>query len=203
MTTSTTHSQRRPAITAPVAVGPVTSAVSQQGALVGQVIADLARQRRTIAANDGPAILRAVDRVLAGRRSRRSLTGARQAMALFAAAYLRQMMPPAGWLCLGAEIETAGGGRIDLVWRGPGAESEAAVLFDELKAQAMPTSQLLAGPGGAQLDRYLGAGRARFGSRFIGVRLISLRHPADSLLLRADGAVERLGESSPFAEAAR
>lgn len=203
MTTSTTHPQRRPAITAAGSGGPPTSAVSQQGALVGQVIADLARQRQPVAANDGGAILRSVDRVLAGRKSRRSLTGARQAMALFAAGYLRQMMPPAGWQCLGAEIETAAGGRIDLVWRGPGDESAALVLFDELKAQSIPTSQLLRGPAAAQLDRYLAAGRTRFGARFIGVRLISLRHPADSLLLRADGAVQPLGESSPFAELGR
>lgn len=203
MTTASTHSQRRPAVAPPGVAGPLTSAVSQQGALVGQVIADLARQRRPVATNDGAAILRAVDRVLAGRKNRRALTGARQAIALFAAGYLRKMMPPAGWQCLGAEVETTGGGRIDLVWRAPDSESEALVLFDELKAQSIPTRLLVSGPNAAQLDRYLAAGRDRFGARFIGVRLISLRHPADSLLLRADGSVERLSESALFAGAER
>lgn len=165
------------------------SAVSQQGALVGRVIADLACRRRQVAASDGVAILRAVDTVLIGRGRRRSLTGARQAIALFTAAYLRRFWPPEGWQCVGPEIQITGGGRVDLVWRRPGPAADASLMFDELKTESIAPRLLLTGATATQIERYLSAGKDVYGNRFVGVRLISLRRPDDSLLIEPDGAV--------------
>lgn len=89
-----------------------------------------------------------------------------------AAAYLHWFAPEPPWTVLGAEVP-AGGGFIDLVF----THLDGTVVADEMKFGLSRTTESALRP---QVDRYLEAGAAEWGSAFVGVRLCAVGAPRTS-----------------------
>lgn len=85
------------------------------------------------------------------------------------AVYFARCRPSGDWHLTGVEVDL-GGAIADLVWSASGA-----VVIDEIKSG----SATIASPAIAdQVRRLAIGGRARFGRRFVGVRLVPLAAPA-------------------------
>lgn len=93
--------------------------------------------------------------------------------------------PPVEWTFLGSEVPT-GDGRLDLAWMAPddaGDVASGSVLIDEIMVAGY-AGQLEDNRTLAQIRRYLDFGASTYGSRFVGVRLLSLSAPRRSVLWR-------------------
>lgn len=115
--------------------------------------------------------------------------------AVHAATYLRRLAPQTCSL-LGCEFDT-GNGRVDLAWQ---HEPTGHVFFDEVKTVnrpvAVPTPSWV-----EQAARYARGGVARYGSDFVGVRLLPIGSLHCSALVTGDGTFTRLAPtlSEPLA----
>lgn len=103
--------------------------------------------------------------------------------------YLTGFAAPAGWSVLGTEL-TVDGGRVDVAW----AHEDGRVLFDEIKgvrgqSYGLTTGQL------TQASRHCAAGAARFGDRFVGVRVVMVMNTAHSVLVTPGGSMVPLADS--------
>lgn len=106
--------------------------------------------------------------------------------------YLRVFLPTGG-VFAGSEVPAAGG-RADLLWSHP-----SGFFYDEVKTTTLPTPitpEVL-----NQIGRYVDAGNERFGTRFAGVRLITLRQTSAALFLSPVGELSPLS-TSPLAPTA-
>ncbi len=101
-----------------------------------------------------------------------------QSMTMSIVSYLAFHRLPSPWRLVGAEVRL-GRARFDLMWR---SDHSGCVCVDELKSRTDPTC--LAPRTRAQCLMYLVEGRAAFGDRFVGVRLISLADHRDAKLVR-------------------
>ena len=144
----------------------------QMGTVCHRVVTTLVARTRT---PDVPTILRAVNQALPhlqpneGRAHKQNVAGAVRT-------YFTRLLPPTSWDFHGAEVHL-GRGRIDLLWQGP----TGRLLIDELKtghADLFFSSSNL-----TQARGYLHTGRALYGPRLAGLRLLSLSHPGQSLLM--------------------
>ena len=103
--------------------------------------------------------------------------------------YLTGFAAPAGWSVLGTEL-AVDGGRVDVAW----AHADGRVMFDEIKGvrgqhYGLTTGQL------AQVTRHCAAGEARFGDRFVGVRVVMVMNTAHSVLVTPGGGLVPLAGS--------
>lgn len=116
-----------------------------------------------------------------GRAHRQRLVGA-------ISSYFWHLLPPDEFLFHGSEIDL-GTGRPDLLW----VNFSGQVLLDEVKtgnAQALHVSRTE-----SQIDSYLETGRNTWGTRFLGVRLLSTNAPRKSLFVHADGQSQSLNST--------
>ncbi len=151
------------------------------GRAAHRVIGELAARRDLTAAELVElAWERAADAVAEAELGRRS-RAARLTVAGAAAVYLRRFLPPPGWQFLGAELRFESGARADLGWEAD------RVLLDELKLVSARGVPLGEGPTARQAAAYAEAGRARYGARFAGVRLLFLGAPGRSRLVLPGG----------------
>lgn len=100
--------------------------------------------------------------------------------------YAAEFKLPPGTRLVGCEIAVAGG-RLDLLWRLPGRR----LLGDELKSGALMDAfdgDLIR----SQLARQLAGTTARYGKDLLGLRLVSLVVPENSLLFQPDGRISSL-----------
>jgi hypothetical protein len=94
----------------------------------------------------------------------------RNRVTILALRYVRSFHPAHPARLLAVEL-AAGPTRFDLVW-----EDDSGVWVDEIKTAGVARL--------AQLRRQVAAGDLRWGDRFVGVRLVALHRPADSVLVR-------------------
>lgn len=113
-----------------------------------------------------------------------------------AATYLRRLAPTS-WSLLGCEFDT-GNGRADLAWQ----HEDGRVLFDEVKTVNRPVA-VLTESWIDQAARYARGGEVRFGTQFVGVRLLPIGSLHCSALVRGDATFSRLfpTPSQPLASA--
>jgi hypothetical protein len=150
------------------------------GVLAHQCIAELAGTA------DRPtprAITAVVDRSLSvfrpieARAHRQNLAGA-------IGAYFWHLMLPTSWSFLGSEVHV-GGGRVDLLWR-----HGSSVLVDEVKTGS--ARQMRLARTSTQIDQYLSTGSEVWGEQFLGVRLLCLSDPGQSLFIHPNAANQPL-----------
>jgi hypothetical protein len=114
------------------------------------------------------------------------LDRARQRITGLVMQYMTVHLPPASVAFLGSE-QRAGRGRVDIAWDSP----TAGVFYDEIKTwrhvPEVPDEET-----STQIHRYMDAGRARYGSRFSGVRLLPLGHLNACTWWSPDGLIEPL-----------
>lgn len=91
-----------------------------------------------------------------------------------AAQYLRRYRPGAQVTFIGTEVGLPDG-RVDIAWEHP----TMGIFFDEMKTTRHHETRLV-GEHLDQVERYVWAGRARYGSQFAGVRYIPLLNPANA-----------------------
>ena len=133
------------------------------GTRVHRVIAGLARAHPTD--RPSPAVVLSaccadLDRDRVDERVRRRAVS--QGLRTATNVYVGLAWPPDGWVFAGAEV-SLGGARADLVWE----HTDGRVLIDELKTGADDTAA-------RQVARLLAAGRRRYGTALVGVRLVPL-----------------------------
>lgn len=97
------------------------------------------------------------------------------------ATYLARFALPQGWYFLDSEIPLEGG-RADIAYA---HESDGRVLLDEIKTGRGRHGEARLR---TQIDRYVLAGRERWGSRFVGVRLCAVSQPSRTRLFLPDRA---------------
>jgi len=102
------------------------------------------------------------------------------------AGYLTSWLPASPTGLLGAEVRVTQG-RVDLAWSHP----ERGTFYDEVKTwrhdQKVVDSTAL-----DQVEKYIDAGVKTYGTRFAGVRLITLGNRTAALWFRPDGLIEKL-----------
>lgn len=115
-----------------------------------------------------------------GRMHRRNST----LVAGFAAEYLRGVARPrAPWDCVDTEADI-NGGVVDLVWQ---HRDTGLVFIDEVKTTQVPRARLDKA-WLEQADRYAVAGTAKWGDRFLGVRLVPLGSMHLTTLVTPEGS---------------
>ncbi|HEY3334665.1 MAG TPA: hypothetical protein VGK16_05445 [Candidatus Limnocylindrales bacterium] len=120
-------------------------------------------------------------------------------VAAFAASYGRYMLPTRDWRLVGVEEVLGPGARVDQHWV---RVADGAHLYDEIKTALRP-GNLGPGPTRDQLDRYVEAGVGRWGSKFIGVRLLYVAAPRRSRLFRPGGRSVLLEDTELWFEGRR
>ncbi len=106
----------------------------------------------------------------------------------------RHFLPPPEWAVRGVE-EPLEDGRVDVVYELPMTDDAApAVIVDEYKI-ALSRAAGREGPAIRQCREYAAAGRRIFGAAFLGVRLILLGAPRQSLFVAPDGSTTPLHET--------
>ncbi len=91
---------------------------------------------------------------------------------------------------VGTEVGVAGG-RVDLVWRHP----DAGFVVDEVKTSRLVPRRGFDAETEDQVTRYVAAGITKWGSEFVGVRLITLGNRESCLAFLPDGSVVPLDRS--------
>ncbi len=157
---------------------------ARQGAQVHAVIARLA-PLVPLVGDDDLMIEAAVSAFVVGRENG-NLRRARVRVSLLVRQYLRVFLPRAA-VFAGSEVP-AGGGRADLLWAHP-----VGYFYDEVKTTTDPDP--LSPATVEQVSRYAAAGRARFGPRFVGVRLVTLGRERDAAFMDPTGALTPLSVS--------
>lgn len=109
----------------------------------------------------------------------------RQKIAAHVHTYFRQLLPPAQWRFVGAEMQL-GSGRIDLLWQ----DRDDAVLIDELKTGN--ARQLQTRRTREQVAAYLDCARSIWPDLLSGLRLLSTSEPARSLFISSDGSATQI-----------
>lgn len=107
-------------------------------------------------------------------------SGVRVSCASKASMYLNRIRPGAGWELVGAEVPV-GRGVADIVWRDAGTGD---VFVEEIKSGAARIGDLKVTD---QVTRLYVGGLERWGSSFVGVRLVSLTAPALTALWALSG----------------
>lgn len=156
------------------------------GMLVHQVIADVASSVQAIGLDAAGDLLSETVGRLVTSNELGSLTRARTRTIGMANRYLRDFLPGPSAVLLGTEYRT-GNGRADLAWDLPGV----GVWFDEIKTWRHAAVGLDTDTW-EQVHRYMDAGLGRFGSRFVGVRVLTLSHPGACEVVTAIGTREPL-----------
>ena len=143
--------------------------------LLAQALTELGGDASATPAPASPvAVAELTDRLLG--RHRLENRAHRQTLRATVRAYFAHLLPPPGWEFTGSELPLPPG-RIDLYWTAP----DGRVLLDEVKT-GMFGADLEA--TAAQCHRYLHDATAQFGEALIGIRVLSIRDPPRSWLLR-------------------
>ncbi|MGZ6771749.1 MAG: PD-(D/E)XK nuclease family protein [Mycobacteriaceae bacterium] len=111
----------------------------------------------------------------------------RQTLLAAADNYFRYLLPPGDWTFVASERPLPPG-RVDLLW----ATANGDLLVDEIKTGRFDTSTSATVQ---QCHGYAEAAVKHFGSSFMGIRVISVRDPPTSWLLRPDGQRQPLSGS--------
>ena len=152
------------------------------GRIIHDIIASFAARGRAVPS--ATELIAAATRGLAGvglneaRAHRQNIAGA-------VAVYFRRLLPPAGWAFRGSELHL-GGGRVDLVWAGPGGQ----ILLDEIKTghpRQLDTSRTR-----EQVHGYVATARRVWPDQLCGLRLLSTAEPSRSVFIDADGFIHPL-----------
>lgn len=160
------------------------------GVLVHAVVAVLVPVLRAEpTANAGDVATEIASRMVTDRRLG-NLARARGRVAGMASLYAQRLMPPPSVLFLGAEVRVASGARVDLAWDCP----RTGVFYDEIKSWRQVLA-VMDEDTNDQVHRYLDAGLAAHGSRFAGVRLLTLSALPRALFVDRLGAVHPLAGS--------
>jgi hypothetical protein len=143
-----------------------------------QSLARAALSREVAAAMQGP--LRKI--------SPRRHPAQRQAVTAAVMTYLTRLRPPTQWMV--SEVEASvGRGRIDLAWM-----SGTRVLIDEIKTGRVSSQSTATRE---QVERYLAAGLARWGTDLVGVRILTTSRPTQSVFVSPTGGRVALA-TTPF-----
>lgn len=165
------HRARRLPIPEPPKPNPWLSADTgtQRGELTHEIILGLlpwVDERPRTATAIGLALMKqASERVRPATREQRILHAD---VVTMSRRYLVGLVPARPWRLLGVEFETApGGGRVDAAW----GHTDGHVFYDELKTGRRPNGWR---SWYGQVTRYATDGLSRYGSAFLGVRVLLL-----------------------------
>lgn len=111
----------------------------------------------------------------------------RQNLAGVVGGYFWHFELPPGWTFWGSEVHV-GVGRLDLLWR-----RGRLVLIDEVKTGS--ARQMRLARTSTQLDQYVTTGSAVWGEQFIGVRLLCVVDPRQSLFIHPHAAHQPLHDT--------
>lgn len=158
----------------------------QAGELVHEIVGEMLAEG--IREPSPEQVFGRVARHPATRRAAVYRQAARLRLATAVSLYCRFFMPDASWSFEGAEV--AGRScRFDLVWSLP----DGRIVADEIKSGLVDGRRAWAELED-QVERLRKAGLAKFGARFVGVRVVLLSAPTFSYLARADGIRAELME---------
>lgn len=170
---------------------------SRVGALTHRVLAENMAALRGLAAAQQRKVLRQAADALPVNRNLGRQDKAKFTVDGYCIQYLKHHLPPGDVKFLGGEV-TLGTGRVDLLWRTP----DAYVFADEIKTSRQPVNDIDTRIQD-QIRRYLLAGRSRYGSHFLGIRLLSLGNALGCQWLAPDGQMHPLTEFPSLSLAAR